>query len=374
MTNTKKDIRIFNQHLRFSWSHIIAFIGLIAAAYITFMGFTYMTGGDFMLAGIGTAVTVLLLAFVFIGVQQLKATDHKFDRSIRRERVMLCLTPVVMAIAMWPMMHFWAVRANDRQIVDTFTEAISSSRQMFDNYEAYSAKRISAYRTDLGEILADRTTNPTRYRDAGFREDLDSICRRNMERTLYLQLLSHNYDKTRTEALAWIDAASQGASTWNVFLLGNTRQIKDAVNDWHKTLDQMSNHLMTNENQLTGSFGRSDGTATEVTSRIDRVSDAFTNAHGGVIPAIIFGILLYGFLLFPYLIQGRNTRSMVTLTGRRSSLGGTAATSSIYDDYDDADDTYGSAETEAEPEPRHKPRRKAAAIRQTDEDDDYQIF
>ena len=372
MTKTKKDIRIFNQHLKFSWSHIIAFIGLIAAAYIIFMGFTYMTGGDFILAGIGTAVIVLLLAFVFIGVQQLKATDHKFDRSIRRERVMLCLTPVAMAIAMWPMMHFWAVRANDRQIVDTFTEAISSSRQMFDNYEAYSAKRISDYRTDLDKIIAERSTMPDRYREAGFKAGLDSLRRRNMERTLYLQLRSHNYDKTRTEALAWIDAASQGASTWNVFLLGNTRQIKDAVNDWHKTLDQMSDHLMNNENPLTGSFGRSDNTASEVTSRIDRVSDAFTNAHGGVFPAIIFGILLYGFLLFPYLIQGRNTRSMVTLTGRRSSLGGTAASSAMYDEYDDTDDTFDCPE--AEPEPRHKPRRKAAASRQADEDDDYQIF
>ena len=338
------------------------------------MGFTYMTGGDFMLAGIGTAVIVLLLAFVFIGVQQLKATDHKFDRSIRRERVMLCLTPVVMAIAMWPMMHFWAVRANDRQIVDTFTEAISSSRQMFDNYEAYSAKRISDYRTDLDKIIAGRNTNPDRYREAGFKAGNDSLHRRNMERTLYLQLRSHNYDKTRTEALAWIDAASQGASTWNVFLLGNTRQIKDAVNDWHKTLDHMSDHLMSNENPLTGTCGRSDDTATEVTTRIDRVSEAFTNAHGGVIPAIVFGILLYGFLLFPYLIQGRNTRSMVTLTGRRSSLGGTSVSSAMYDEYDDTDEMYDSPETQTKPTPKSKPRRKAAAARQTDEDDDYQIF
>ena len=36
-----------NEQLKFSWGHIIAFLALIIISYISFVGVTYMTDGDF---------------------------------------------------------------------------------------------------------------------------------------------------------------------------------------------------------------------------------------------------------------------------------------------------------------------------------------
>lgn len=45
-----------NEQLKFSWGHIIAFLALIVLSYITFVGVTYMTDGDFTKASIAMVV------------------------------------------------------------------------------------------------------------------------------------------------------------------------------------------------------------------------------------------------------------------------------------------------------------------------------
>ena len=44
-----------NERLQFSWGHIIAFVALIAVSYISFMGITYLTAGNFLAALAGMA-------------------------------------------------------------------------------------------------------------------------------------------------------------------------------------------------------------------------------------------------------------------------------------------------------------------------------
>ena len=58
-----------NERLKFSWGHIIAFVALIIVSYISFMGFTYLTNGNFMTALIGMAVTDLVYILFIIGAQ-----------------------------------------------------------------------------------------------------------------------------------------------------------------------------------------------------------------------------------------------------------------------------------------------------------------
>lgn len=367
-TGKQKDKFIFNQRLKFSWSHIIAFIGLIAAAYIVFMGFTYMTRGNFMLAGIGTAVIVILLAVAFIGAQQLKATDIHFNRKIKWERVMLILTVPVMALTMWPVIHFWAVRANDSVVVSKFTEAIGTSRRMFSDYETYSNDRIKDYGATLDSIIANPAANSAAYAAAGFKAGDEEYQRDNMLTMLRLKLISANYRDTRDKALQWITDASQGASTWNIFLIGNTDQIKEAVAAWHDTLDGLSQGSMATEGD-TESFDTHDTALAETIANIDEVSLIYSQARGGLLQAIIFGLVLYAFLIFPYLLQSRNNKSMVTLFGRRTTLSGAPSDADSADIPDSLDDA---ADTEADAAKNASKRRKSA--QQPAQDDEYQIF
>lgn len=369
-TGKQKDKFIFNQRLKFSWSHIIAFIGLIAAAYIVFMGFTYMTRGNFMLAGIGTAIIVILLATAFIGAQQLKATDIHFNRKIKWERVMLILTVPVMALTMWPVIHFWAVRANDSVVVSKFTEAIGTSRRMFSDYETYSNGRIKAYGVTLDSIIANPAAHSAAYEAAGFKAGGEEYQRDNMLTMLRLKLISANYRDTRDKALQWITDASQGASTWNIFLIGNTDQIKEAVAAWHDTLDGLSQGSMAAEDG-TESFDSHDTALAKTIANIDEVSLIYSQARGGLLQAIIFGLALYAFLIFPYLLQSRNNKSMVTLFGRRATLGGVSSVTDsedIPDSLNDATDTATATATDRKASGRRKSAQQPA------QDDEYQIF
>ena len=63
-----------NEKLQFSWGHIIAFLALIAVSYISFVGFTYLTNGNFTFALIGMGITDIVYILFFIGAQQMKAS------------------------------------------------------------------------------------------------------------------------------------------------------------------------------------------------------------------------------------------------------------------------------------------------------------
>ena len=55
-----------NETLKFSWGHIIAFVVLIFISYVSFMGITYLTDGDFLFAGLGVVIINLVLIIFFI--------------------------------------------------------------------------------------------------------------------------------------------------------------------------------------------------------------------------------------------------------------------------------------------------------------------
>lgn len=84
-----------NETLKFSWGHIIAFVALIIISYLSFMGITYLTNGNFLYAGIGVLIIDVLIILFFIIPQILKGTDEKFRRKIIFERILFFSAPIV---------------------------------------------------------------------------------------------------------------------------------------------------------------------------------------------------------------------------------------------------------------------------------------
>ena len=301
-----------NEKLQFSWGHIIAFLALIAVSYISFVGFTYLTNGNFTFALIGMGITDIVFIIFFIGAQQMKASGVKMRRKIIWERIFIFGSPVVFIAGMISMSHFWTVRNQNDEIVETFKKSINSSKQLFTDYEEYSNQRIETYQNNLTQIIVNKSSNPQTFKNAGFEDYKASIQRDNMVETLRLQLLSQNYDSLKTVANKWIDDAAQGASTWNVFLLGNTREIKDALCNWENQLKSFSAKEMSNES-ITGTVDRfqSNG-AKNAIAGIESLTTSFTTRKMPTFAAIIFGIVIYLMLLFPYFLQERHTKSSYT--------------------------------------------------------------
>lgn len=303
-----------NEKLRFSWGHIIAFLALIAVSYISFVGFTYLTNGNFTFALIGMGITDVVFILFFIGAQQMKASGVKMGRKIILERIFIFGSPIVFIAGMISMSHFWTVRSQNDEIVETFKNSINSSRQLFTDYEEYSNQRIETYQNNLTQIIVNKSSNPAVFKNAGFEDSKASIQRDNMVETLRLQLLSQNFDSLKTIANKWIDDADQGASTWNVFLLGNTREIKEALGNWENQLKSFSSKEMSNES-ITGTIDhfQSNGAKNAIVG-IDSLTSSFTNQKFPTLGAIIFGLIIYFMLLFPYFLQDRHTKNIHRLT------------------------------------------------------------
>lgn len=232
----KKETFAWNQTLRFSWAHIITFVAVIVISFMTFSGMTYLTEGDFLKSGIVTAAVVIILLLVFIGAQLAKATERKFAQIIWIERILFFLSPIVFIIMSFPISHFFSVHNNDSEIVDSFTEAINSSKQIFTDYEDYAQIRIDNYDARLTKVLASSDT--TLIKQYGFKPKYLIGQKNNMISALELQLLSENYFNLRKTSYQWIDESSVGATTWNAFLIGNIKDIKRAVSGWVETLEK----------------------------------------------------------------------------------------------------------------------------------------
>lgn len=308
-----------NEHLKFSWGHIIAFIALITIGYITFMGVTYYTDGDFVSASICMVCVFILLFSVFIGSQFLKATHRKFARRIWIERFLVFASPIIYMMALIPFSHFWTVQSYNDEIVNQFSQSIEASRQLFTDYENYSNKRISQYEDLLNGVISNK--DPKQYDLFGIKTGKEIIQRDVMVKTLQLQLLSSNYDSLKVEAIEWIDKASVGASTWNVFLLGNIKEINNAISEWQGILADFSSKKLPNE-ELNGNsqIAFEETRLDKIISELNGLKAKYTTPEFPNLLCILSAILLYFMLFFPYFLQDRHTKSKFRLIGMEGDV------------------------------------------------------
>ena len=311
-----------NETLKFSWGHIFAFLAVIFSGYLSFMGLVYLQGGEGFGWAVGGALGIcFLLLLLFLSLQRLKATSGKFDRRIVMERTLLFASPILFWILMTPYIHFWRVNSQNREIVTHFRSAISGSRQLFEEYDAYSEARMEAFHTLLDSIVtADQTAD---FAALNIQKTRPRSMQTALETTLRLQLKPEKYDSLRVSAIQWVDKAGHGNSIWNIFLMGNIRMIKNAVSGWDETLRTISTPVISGETYKDIHTVRpfESGIAAETLSSLETIQPIYKN--WSLLPrwiAVVTLILLYGFLLLPYLIQDRNTKSVQgVFSGRKTS-------------------------------------------------------
>ena len=303
-----------NEKLKFSWFNIMTFVALIAIGYTSFVGLTYMTAGNFQIAGIGTSLILIILLCYFMYMQALKSATVYLRRKLRWEAVMLFLSPVIFAILIIPATHFFTVTSRNEIIVKSFRQSIAGAHSLFADYDQYASERM----TNLHNALANAAKNGDSR--ISFKPGNEAMQAQNIERVLRDQILSSDYKNLNESARAWITKADQGASTYNVFLLGNTRQIRATINEWQDNLRTLSSHRMKAEDALglTSEF-KSSG-ADNAIKGIDAINNAFVHRKFPNGAAIAFCVVAYLFLLLPYIFQSRNARNPYRLTDLFSSV------------------------------------------------------
>lgn len=299
-----------NEKLKFSWGHIIAFLALVIVSYVSFVGYTYLTDGNFTFALVGMIVTDVVFLAVFIGAQLMKSSGQKIRKKLVWERILIFGSPLVFAAFMTGFAHFWTIKTQDEELVGAFKNSINNSRQLFSDYETYSHQRIADYSDMLDKIIRNKAKDPKSFKEAGFTDGLEAIQKQNMIDILQLQLMSDNYTKLKTSAEQWIDKASEGASTWNVFIIGNTYEIKDALTNWEEELQGFASQKMKNEEMASQVSSFESMGAMTAKEGLDRMTASFKELEYPNWQAVVFGVLLYLLLLFPYFIQQRHGRQV----------------------------------------------------------------
>lgn len=307
---TKTDRMAINSKLKFSWGHIIALVALIAISYFSFLGLTYLsnerfisalsskinswipstTYGDFIIPLVGVVVIDLILALVFFGAQSMKATDVKFHKRIVAERLCIAVSPIVLVVAMYPTCHFWTVFEHRARIEDQFHSTVTSFNKMFNDYESYTNTRCERY-DQL--VMKGKGTY---------------VNKRDRVLALSLQLKDENYSSLKNEAIAWIEKA-EGATVWNVFMIANMRTITSAIVEWHKQLVGFSTKRMSDEPANVSDFDSDSASLNLIMSNLNGIKEVYGIKETMNIKDVIMLLFSYLFLLVPYIIQQRNTKS-----------------------------------------------------------------
>lgn len=279
-----------NEKLKFSWGHIIAFVAMIVISYFSFLGLTYLTDGNFIFTGIGVVVIDVIIAFAFLGAQIAKGAKKKFERNIITERVLIIIAPFVLIMMMYPACHFWTVYEHRSQIEDKFHSSVSSSKEMFETYESYADNRCSDY-ADL--VMKSKGTN---------------VNKENRQLALSLQLKDENYINLKNEAISWIEKA-KGTTVWNVFMIANIKTIKEAIMSWNAQLVTFSKKRMSEEPSSTSDFDTDSTSLNQITQSLDGIKEEYSITGFPSFYAIIMVIICYIFMMFPYVVQRRNTKN-----------------------------------------------------------------
>ena len=314
----------FNEKLKFSWGHIIAFLALIFIFYASLSGMVFINGGNLEnpVSWIVTIVIVVVLFIWFFCAQQCKGSDHHFDKRIKYERFFVYSSPLVFLLCMLPYYHFCAVHQQDEEICKIFNSSLDSSRTMFQDYDRYAEQRINQYRGgelagSLVSASGNKNINLTANRKTSDSRGIKRLQKDCMVRTLELKLKPDAYCKLEQKATRWLDStASKGASTYNIFLMGNMELIRETVAQWQNTLWELSEGNLSNEDTSVSAFSpKTDNTLAQMDELPAKYKWDFPNFPG--ILSVLLSVFLYFCLLFPFFLQERNSKNLNRLRGEK---------------------------------------------------------
>jgi len=305
-----------NEKLKFAYGYVLAFMSLTIIAYLVFVGMVYFTGGDMLLSTIITGVGIALMAMACIGLQRLKGTENHFSRCVKFERFLLPLLIVLCLAALIPFTHFFTVQRQGEQVKEHFTQMLDESQQMLTEYDKYAKDRLRQYRNSLRATLRGKNRDKLFDKEAiASIKGADTIMMSNMERAMQLQLCVGE-DSLRQGAAAWLDEARQGVTVWNVFLVGNVKKIREAVEQWHATMVAGSEQTFPGESVKKDHSAAFNSTHfSEISKRLDAIDAIYTDFSFPRPLALLAGIVAMLLLFLPYRLQERNSRSRVRLLG-----------------------------------------------------------
>lgn len=92
-----------------------------------------------------------------------------------------------------------------------------------------------------------------------------------------------------------------------MFLVGNIKEIKNAITDWNKQLHNFSSVILSTENNSDGNkvlpFDYDYNEIKSTLKNLDSLSDIYTADDDLAYTALLLGFILYLMMILPYFVQ-----------------------------------------------------------------------
>ena len=304
--------------------HVVALMAATVLGYVSFLGLVYLRQGHIVQCAVTAAVAAALLFILCVRLQKLKGTDSHFRRSIIHERITALFLLLGCLAFLIPFSHFFTIFSHEREVRTAFKSALSEIKPMWDEYDSLANVRIDAYKASLEKIVSRKSRDKSKYASSGFNRYSDGkpsggddMMVDNMVSTLQSVLLPSGFNHLREESDAWVSRASNGATTTNVFLLGNTHEIRAAVLSWQQMMADAMAVKLDNEPKQTDTLFVSSHCSTAV-ERLDHVAELCAHRSYPSLLSLALFLVCGLMMFFPYWLQDRHSKSWERLLpGRR---------------------------------------------------------
>lgn len=295
-------------------ANVIAIVGLVMLLVFTFLGHSYMSGGEMgwdILISVGiTAVTALLLWFLI----KAKGAENKLSqwRVIEYVTLAVYVAFAIYAALYGGIMHFFVVNEHREQIKQYAKSDLDKINDMFNDYKEFETEAIS--RTGAGLIAA---TMP------------GQLCDQQLNKFMEDNHIDHTQESARNfEKLQKMSLVGSGFDTYYDSFRNQQREIESAVDGWSvmqvpmkaKQITELAESAQDDLNRLSANATLPVITADPLTGRftlgenqtrhfsIDgdfKFRRALQEAVGFSLTAIAVVLLIHLFILFNYFVAYR---------------------------------------------------------------------
>ena len=303
---------------RITIANIIAIVGIVLLLVFSFLGRSYMSGGelgfDIVIAVAITGFTAFLLWFLI----KAKGAENNIDKWKKAELAALVIYIVfaIPASLFGGIMHFFVVNDQKNEIKKYAKTDLNIIDQMFTDYKNFETEALAITGTGLSNAkgtgqLCDETLNSfMQERSISTRESA-----KNYEQIQRNKLIGEGFDsysKSFRNARNEIQAA---VSSWSVMQIpSKAKQIEDLATSASKHLTTLSNEAKLPVIENSGSRFTITGYQTKDFS-VDTENFMFkkklVDASGFSITALIVVLLIHLLILFNYIVAYRTDKIAV---------------------------------------------------------------
>ena len=289
--------------VRFTKADKICLLSFLPFGFFLYLGTYFLLLGDALGSIWFTVIICLVLWILSYGLKRIKKTKKRFRVSFILECVFFLVFTFVAFCSSFFYFPYINLLSNHKEVLEKTNKDIEQIKNMFEEYEIYSNKRIAQYKRDLNTAIIGKNANYSEYREYGFISNSRESDEKQMMRfvnILQTDLISKSYLSLDSTAHQWLAYAQSKVSILSPFsLVKVVNSIEYQGDVWRVQLLKYSE---------TPRMQREKAEPFVYAFSFTNAKVYFTEIKTPTLFALVSVVFLYFCMLFSYFITGRNEK------------------------------------------------------------------